>query len=218
MSAEGALLDQSACLIETLGSEASGAIRHLDRHLARLGRSARALGFAFDANKAREALQAAAKGADSPLRLRLALQRDGAMETAAVPFAPPAPDLVWRVGAAEARLASGDPLLAHKVSQRPVYDAARAEMTGRGLDEILLMNERGEFCEGSVTSLFIEKDGALLTPPTRCGLLPGILREILLEEGRAREAVLRRPDLDEADAVFVGNSLRGLIRAAWSDH
>ena len=34
----------------------------------------------------------------------------------------------------------------------------------------------------------------------------------LLEQGRAREAIIRRDDLYEAKAVLVGNSLRGLIR------
>jgi 4-amino-4-deoxychorismate lyase len=56
-------------------------------------------------------------------------------------------------------------------------------------------------------------DGVLLTPPLRCGLLPGVLRGELLESGKAKEAMLTEEDLRRANAIFVGNSLRGLIRA-----
>jgi 4-amino-4-deoxychorismate lyase len=44
-------------------------------------------------------------------------------------------------------------------------------------------------------------------------LLPGILREELLETGKAQEAELKPADLAAARRLFVGNSLRGLIRA-----
>jgi len=41
--------------------------------------------------------------------------------------------------------------------------------------------------------------------------LPGVLRRTLIEEGRAREAELRLEDLE--DGFFIGNGLRGLMRA-----
>jgi 4-amino-4-deoxychorismate lyase len=44
-------------------------------------------------------------------------------------------------------------------------------------------------------------------------LLPGVLRAELLDEGRAREAIYSYGDLQSAKAIFVGNSLRGLIPA-----
>ena len=78
---------------------------------------------------------------------------------------------------------------------------------------MLYLNERGELAEGSRTTIFIERDGRLLTPPLAAGLLPGTLRAELLATGRALEAVLTRTDLDEADAVYLGNSVRGLLRA-----
>ena len=55
--------------------------------------------------------------------------------------------------------------------------------------------------------------GPLLTPPLSCGLLAGVLRGEMLETGKAAEAVLTVEDLQAAKALFVGNSLRGLIRA-----
>jgi para-aminobenzoate synthetase/4-amino-4-deoxychorismate lyase len=66
--------------------------------------------------------------------------------------------------------------------------------------------------EGSWTSVFADgPDGVLLTPPLALGLLPGVLREQLIAEGRAREAKLTLNDL--AGGFQVGNALRGLMRA-----
>ena len=81
-------------------------------------------------------------------------------------------------------------------------------------DEVILLNERGEVCEGTITNVFVDiGDGVLVTPALACGLLPGVLRGELLDAGRAREAVLSPADLMDAKALFVGNSLRGLIPA-----
>ena len=77
---------------------------------------------------------------------------------------------------------------------------------------MLLLNERGEVCEGTITSLFLDDgSGILKTPPLASGLLAGVLREELLETGNAAERVLRPGDL-ASGAILVGNSLRGLIR------
>lgn len=122
-------------------------------------------------------------------------------------------DMVWTILPATERLRSDDPLLAHKTTRRDAYDRARAEAAAAGADEAILCNERGELCEGAFTSLFLRRAETLLTPPLACGLLPGILRAELLEAGRAREAVLTLDDLEGAEAIYMGNSLRGLIRA-----
>jgi para-aminobenzoate synthetase/4-amino-4-deoxychorismate lyase len=74
-------------------------------------------------------------------------------------------------------------------------------------------NERGELTEGSITSLFVERAGILYTPPLSSGLLAGTLRAELLATGRARESVLYVDDLRSAEAVYLGNSVRGLVRA-----
>ena len=75
------------------------------------------------------------------------------------------------------------------------------------------MNERGELCEGSRTTIFLERDGRLSTPALGSGLLPGTLRAELIAEGRAVESNLNLQDLATADAVYLGNSVRGLVRA-----
>lgn len=107
------------------------------------------------------------------------------------------------------RLDSDDPWLRIKSSHRPIYEGARAALRD-GCDEAILLNQRGEVCEGSITSLFLRRGDVMLTPPLHCGLLPGVLRASLLATGAASEQVLMPDDLSQGD-LFCGNALRGLI-------
>jgi para-aminobenzoate synthetase/4-amino-4-deoxychorismate lyase len=76
---------------------------------------------------------------------------------------------------------------------------------------VVFVRRDGLLTEGSITAIFVERDGKLLTPRLETGLLPSILRRELLEAGKAEEADLRIEDL--SDGFWVGNSVRGLIRA-----
>lgn len=105
-----------------------------------------------------------------------------------------------------------------KSTARDFYDGERARVCAlTGADEVIFLNAREQLCEGSFTSIFIEKDGQLLTPPLFCGLLPGILRRTLVGMQQAVEAPLTLVDLETADNIFVGNSLRGLLPATLID-
>ena len=108
---------------------------------------------------------------------------------------------------------SGDPFVYHKTTRRDFYDGELARLRAEtGCDEVVFRNERGELTEGSRTNLFLERDGRLLTPPVSCGLLDGTLRRDLIEDPgvRAEESILRPADLESADRIFLGNSVRGL--------
>jgi para-aminobenzoate synthetase/4-amino-4-deoxychorismate lyase len=98
--------------------------------------------------------------------------------------------------------------LRHKTSDRRFYDEARETA---GSFEVVFVDRDGFLTEGSFTSLFVERGGRLLTPPLARGLLPGVLREQLIDEGQAEEADLRAEDLE--GRFFVGNAVRGLIAA-----
>ena len=221
MSAEGALRDGEPAgfeLIETLRWEPAVGFTRLERHLARLCASADVLGFAADTQFIGETLRNAV-GGNGPLRVRLTLAKNGEASCAAQPFAPIGGDAVWKVAIAKTRLASDDPLIRHKTTRRAVYDAARAEFSRESADEVLLLNERGEVCEGTITTVFLDagNGGPLRTPALSCGLLAGVLREEMIETGKAVEAVVTVEDLRAAKAVWAGNSLRGLIRAEWTE-
>ncbi|WOS62266.1 aminotransferase class IV family protein [Sinorhizobium fredii] len=199
-------------LIETLRYEPEAGFVRLRLHLARLSRSARRLGFA-GAAAAEARLQEAVRDAEGALRVRLTLDRQGVIAVTTAPFAALPPDALWRVRIASTRLDSSDRLLRMKTTRRSAYEAARSEFSSTEADEVLLFNEKGEVCEGTITSIFLDDGhGALKTPPISCGLLAGVLRTELICQRRARVARLTAADL-HGGRLYVGNSLRGLIRA-----
>lgn len=198
-------------LIETLAYQPGDGFVRKAAHLSRMARTARALELPFDLDAANRALQPA--NGDQPLRCRLTLDTSGCFDLTIAALADKPP--LWRVAIADQVLASDDPWLRHKTTRRAVYDTARAALPD-GVDELLFLNERAELCEGTITNLFIEVvDGTLVTPALSCGLLPGILRQELLDKETVTEAVLSLTDLQNASSLFVGNSLRGLIPAKW---
>ena len=216
MPSESALRDGSPAgfeLIETLRWEPAEGFLRFDRHMARLEASARALGFAFDRPSVEEALVRAV-GGDAPLRVRLALDRAGQPNVTIQSFVPLPAGTVWTLAIAETPLDAKNPLLRHKTTLRDAYDAARAEFSREAADEVILLNQAGNVCEGTITTIFADMgDGALKTPPLASGLLAGVLRAEMLDTGKAVEAPLTVADLRSARALYVGNSLRGLISA-----
>lgn len=198
-------------LIETLKWSPQEGFVLLGRHLARLLASAAYFGLPADGAGATTRLIAQSQGWTAPMRVRLTLSESG-VEVTAVPL-PPNPEKFRFIIAGET-LDSTSVWLAHKTTNRAFYDSPRLAAHDRfGVDEVVFLNERGELTEGSITNLFIERGGKLLTPALSSGLLPGTLRAELIETGKAQEAILTLADLHDADAIFLGNSVRGLIRA-----
>ena len=198
-------------LIETMRLEA-GSYRFLDLHLDRLRSSAEALGFACPRSAIADALaEHASQCAQGVHRLRLTLAHDGRWAIGSAVLAEDAP-IPRFARIAEERLDADDYLLRHKTTARKRYDAALATLANHPeVFDLIFFNTRGEVCEGARSSVFIERDGRLLTPHLACGLLPGVMRRHLLESGRAVECVLYREDLRGAATVYLGNALRGLI-------
>jgi len=194
-------------LIETMRFDPREGLYALDRHLARMKRSADAFGFAFDRHHARNELQAATFFLREARKLRLLLSSSGALAIESRTLAAP-PEGTVEVALARLPVEPEDFRLRHKTSDRRFYDAPREEA---GTYEVAFVDREGFLTEGSFTNLFVERGGRLLTPPLARGLLPGVLREVLVEEGRAEEADLREEDLESG--FFVGNAVRGLIAA-----
>jgi para-aminobenzoate synthetase / 4-amino-4-deoxychorismate lyase len=202
-------------LIETMLYDGKDGIWLLDGHLKRLANSARYFAFAFDEVKIREQLTAALVDAGtSRLRVRVLLDEDGKVTITTTPQPAQAPNAVMRYVVSDTRLNSADLFLYHKTTRRELYDREWAHYSEKlGADEVIYLNERDELAEGSRTSIFIERDGMLLTPPLASGVLPGVLRQSLIDEGRATEAVLTLDDLNRATEIYLGNSVRGLVAA-----
>ena len=202
-------------LIETLGWSAARRFRRLRRHLDRLERSATALEFRFNraALEADLATRARAWTADPHARrVRLVLSREGGWELTDAP-ATPRDRRPLTLVVASGRLDAGDPFLRHKTTRRDPYDQAFAEAEAAGADEAVLLNRQGEIADASRHSLFVHAGGRLITPRRSAGALPGVLRDALIRRRWASEGAVTLETIAEADAIFVGNSLRGLRRA-----
>ena len=194
-------------LLETMRFDPLEGIMALDRHINRMRDSAVALGYPFDRHDVRNELQAATFRLTAARRLRLVASPRGAVAIEATPIAEtPAEPVV--VAIVPRPFAPDDLRLQHKTLDRRPYDDARQ---ATGTFEVLFVDEGGFLTEGSFTNLFVERADRLLTPPLARGLIPGVLRAKLIDEGRAEEADLRPDDL--ADGLLIGNALRGLIRA-----
>ena len=204
-------------LFETLRWSAGEGFYLLDLHLARLAASAAHLGFQCDLDAARQMLATCSESlGDGVFRVRLWLNPAGQLRTTAVTTSPPSSDAIYRFILSEQRIDSGDDIVYHKTTRREVYENELARLSAAtGCDEVIFCNERGELTEGTRTNLFLERAGRLLTPPVACGLLNGTLRQALFNdpETAIEECVLFPGDLATADCVFLGNSVRGLVRA-----
>jgi para-aminobenzoate synthetase/4-amino-4-deoxychorismate lyase len=193
-------------LIETMRFEALDGFVELERHLERMRRSADSLGFRFNRHDCRNELQAATFRLTNDARVRLLLGSSGAIAIEVRPL-PPKPTEPVDVALVDLTVPADDIRLVHKTTDRDFYDAPRR---AAGTFEVVFRAADGSLTEGSFTNIFVPRGDRLATPASG-GLLPGILRERLIDEGRAYEERLTGADL--ADGFFIGNSLRGLIAA-----
>ena len=202
--------DPGFALIETLRLE-EGVFPLLAGHLRRLQSSADALGFACEMPAIVAALRhEASHRPQGVYRVRLTLNHDGDHQLSTEPLIVPE-ERVGRVVFAEQTLDAEHYLRRHKTTARAIYERALASVAGRPeVFDVIFCNTRGEVCEGARSNLFVERAGRLLTPPLSCGLLPGVLRQSLLDAGRAFEQMLLPADLRAGEPVYVGNALRGL--------
>ena len=213
-------------LIETLLWEPETGYWLLERHLDRLLGSSRYFLFATVRTIVEEKLAGAAKEfAGSPMRVRLLLAKNGGITLTAVPCGPPAlralplvpgdvaGDLP-RIRLAAETVDSDAVWPYHKTTRRQMYEREFALARKEGCMDSILLNERGEVCEGCITNVLVYVDGHWLTPLLDGGVLPGVLRGELLagQEVVLREQVLSVADLKRAQAVYLCNSVRGLVR------
>ncbi|WP_241290798.1 chorismate-binding protein [Burkholderia stabilis] len=205
-------------LFETTAATRADGIRHLDRHLARLQRSADAFGFRFDTDALRREIDArcAALDGDGAFRMKLALAKDGTVEITAAPLKPLPAGPVGVLLASEHGFAptrASDALLLHKTTRRAEYDRAWQAAEALGGFDMLFVNERGEVTEGGRSNLFVKLDGQWVTPPLASGVLPGVMRGVLLDDPAfgATERVVTRDDLARAQALLLTNALRGAL-------
>ncbi len=111
-----------------------------------------------------------------------------------------------RVALAARPVDKDDEFLRHKTTRRTVYTKAKSQRPD--VDDVLLWNENGEVTETTIGNIVFDFEGRLVTPPIRAGLLPGLMRALLLENGQVQEMTVHKGDIDSARFVYIVNSVR----------
>ena len=197
-------------LFESLAHVPAEGFRHLDEHLERLAGSAGYFGFRFEPEAAAAALKRAVAEVTGPSVVRLMLARDGGLSTD-VRDLPPADDAV-RVALDDEPVDPSDVWLFHKTTRRAPYERRRERRPD--VDDVLLVNDRGEVTESTIANLAVRLDGVWVTPPVDAGLLPGTYRNVLLREGRVTERPVTVGELRGAGELALVSSVRGWRPAA----
>lgn len=202
-------------LFETMRATPPTGVAYLERHLDRLQGSAKALGLAFERDAARDAVMTACQTLDPDIehRVKLELNPDGQLRVTSgqlTPIACPVDVLL-----APERMTSTNGLLRHKTSDRAHYDAAWQQAEKQGAFDMLFFNERDELTEGGRSNVFVKLDGRWYTPPVQAGVLPGIMRAVLLQDSKldANVRTITRDELLAAQDLMVCNALRGAMPA-----
>ena len=202
-----------SAFIETLYYDKIEGYRHIGAHLARLSRAVK------DKSVMESMVKTLASYTPkhSPARIHLRVT-DDTIEISDKAFYPLTPPL--RLAISQYPLTSDKQSFQHKVSHRDFYEGERMRINAlEPVDEVIFFNAQDELCEGSFTNIFLDIGGTLFTPALSAGLLAGILLQKLVAQGRVIEKRQTREHLLKADQLYVGNSLRGLIKAILiSDH
>lgn len=207
-----------------------GGIPHLDAHLARMAAGCETLGLpAFDLAEAQVRCLAAPNEAGldevrAAVRLTLTagsggrgLDRPAAPVLRLVATAAAAPPVTTPVDLvlAKTRRNEGSPASRLKTLSYLDNVLARAEARAAGADEAVMRNNRGDLACAGAANLFWVTGGSLFTPALHCGVLEGIARGRVMTAAReldvdVHEVATGSEALDEAEAVFLTNSLIGV--------
>jgi para-aminobenzoate synthetase/4-amino-4-deoxychorismate lyase len=148
-------------------------------------------------------LTRAVSGSEQTLRIRLLVDRSGAIRTEESRLEPTA--RVLRVGLAATPIDPTDPFLYHKTTHRVQQERDRSP----AYDEIVLWNPDKEITEAMTANIVADLDGRAVTPPAACGLLAGTMRAELLAAGEIHEERISVGRLLGARRLWLINSVRG---------
>lgn len=199
-------------LIETMLWKPGLGIELLNRHLKRLQQSADFFRIPFFEQRLRQRIKRLVRRLDPQRshRLRLLLDSHGQATLTTTPFTPEPGRSPGYIRLASKRVHSSNLFLYHKTTNRNFYHYFTRRAQAQGLADYIFCNEQGKLTEGTVTNLFVVKNKAWLTPPVSDGLLPGVMRQVVMAGHKAGEKSLTVEDLIKADHIYLTNAVRGL--------
>ena len=191
-------------LLETMAWTPDGGVTLRQRHINRLLAAGDHFKIHVDMDIVMDLLNSVRS--DTPVKLRLLIDAAGTPELQIGPL--PNDDGEPRTLPIDGQPTDPyDEFLVYKTTTRTRYQEALDRFPDAS--DVILWNRRGELTETCIANLVLELDGALVTPDHSSGLLPGTLREELLDRGQVTERILTLDDLRNATKVWTINSVRG---------
>ena len=154
----------------------------------------------------------ASVGGASEWVLRILLDKNGALKQEYRLLETPKS---LEVRLAPASIVVKNDFMSHKLDYAPWYEEARAQIARGEVFDWIFYDEEGWLTEGARSNIVLLLDGSYYTPALRGGMLNGVMRQKLLQEGRILEQKLRVEDLSRAQKVFCINALRGMLEVEY---
>lgn len=202
----------------------------LAAHWRRLEESQRTVGRPLPPPRLRAQIMQAARalpGGRGGLRVAVVSTAGRAALTMSVLPRPPRASAAWQAGVAVVT-AAGHPVRPATVPsqikgiERLPSILAWGEPPAAAAFEVLWGTARGDLTEGTISNLFLVRAGQVMTPPVWTGVLPGVVRQTVLQLARRLkipvvEQPLTRHDLFTAAEAFLTNSLGGVVPVRVAD-
>lgn len=200
-------------IFETIYFNSKSGYRYLNLHLKRLLCSANYFNFKFNEKIIRDKLYVTCKqlSINKSYGVRLILHQSGYCDVQSRVLNPVLNTV--KVFISHHKTSSKNIFLKHKSTIRTMYDnAIKIAQQHNGYD-MLFFNEKNQLTEGGRTNVFIQLNNTWYTPPLSAGVLPGIMRSIILHNSHycTSEKNISRTDLLKASKIILCNALRGIL-------
>ena len=182
-----------------------------EQHLERLRKASRYFAYPFDPEELRQEIEKECQSCDinQDYRLRISLSKSGEINIERQILTPLSSSFCQaKLCLQEADLKQA--FTYFKTTHRPHLTV--------GNQEIIYHTADGKLLETSIGNLVLKMNGRLYTPPSTLGILLGIYRQHLLESRQAEEKVLTVADLEQAEAIYACNAVRGLYELSLKEN
>lgn len=208
-------LNNNFYLIETFKFYAKKqSYQHLNEHMYRLEDSAGYFGFKlkkFVIDERLDEIKKELKHNNDVFKVRVCAYQNGEVDISYEEI-PQGDGSLKTVIIGEQKINSRSIFQYHKTSRREVYIEEFAKAKKLGYYDAIILNEHNEVAEGCIHNLFIRKQGQLITPPIKAGVLHGIYRQKVIDKEQVLEQRITLDDLKNADEILLSNSVRGLVK------
>lgn len=199
-------------LFETMKWDTDSGVFLEEYHFNRLKDSASYFDFKFCDVRGKEIIDETMRNISNNLCvIRLFVNAKGGIriETSEVPVF--IKNQKYTVSLAKNPIQSENIFLYHKTTQREVYENAEGENLHS--DDVILWNEEGNLTESTIANIILNIEGNWVTPSTNCGLLRGVYRESMLENGLIEERKIHKSEIADLSEITLINSVRGEFKA-----